>query len=58
MSPESLNGDFSTKSDMWSLGVTLYIFISDYMPFDGDDKNQIIQKIKKGKFIYLELTGF
>lgn len=50
MSPESLNGDFSTKSDMWSLGVTLYIFISDYMPFDGDDKNQIIQKIKKGKF--------
>ena len=38
MSPEALDGEFSTKSDMWSMGINIYIFVCEFMPFEADDK--------------------
>ena len=33
MSPESLEGKYCLKSDIWSCGVLMYYLISGYHPF-------------------------
>merc|ERR1719419_659716 len=38
VSPEVLQGlGYTNKCDLWSLGVIVFILLSGYMPFDGDD---------------------
>lgn len=38
MAPEIMNGDnYNSKVDIWSLGVILYVFMSGYLPFQGEN---------------------
>ena len=54
MAPEALQGNYDEKCDIWSCGVILYILLIGNYPFDGNNKAEIIKKIKKGQFTFPE----
>jgi len=50
MAPEVLDGRYDNKCDTWSLGVLLYVFMSGYLPFQGENRNDVFYKIKNAKY--------
>ncbi|KAJ6901391.1 hypothetical protein NC651_019221 [Populus alba x Populus x berolinensis] len=57
VSPEALSqGRISSKTDMWSSGVILYILLSGYPPFIAQSNRQKEQVILAGDFSFYEKT--
>ncbi|KAL0375595.1 UNVERIFIED_CONTAM: Calcium and calcium/calmodulin-dependent serine/threonine-protein kinase [Sesamum calycinum] len=57
VAPEALSRDkISPKSDIWSLGVILYILLSGYPPFIAQSNRQKQQIILNGQFSFYEKT--
>ncbi|HSK04542.1 MAG TPA: protein kinase, partial [Kofleriaceae bacterium] len=51
MSPETTQNDqVDHRSDLFSLGVILYLLCSGYMPFTGRDPREIVKKIRAGQY--------
>ena len=47
--PEVLNGEkYTEKSDLWSLGITIYFLFNKVYPFSGKNKKEILNNIKRG----------
>ena len=44
---------YNEKSDLWSIGVIIYILLCGTPPFQGKTDDEIFQKIKNGQ-IFLE----
>ena len=54
ISPEVLAGNYDKSCDIWSAGCILYIFLCGYPPFAGDDDQDILRAVQKGKFTFDE----
>lgn len=52
IAPEILNGEEANplKSDIWSLGITLYYMITHRYPYEGIKKEDLINQINNRKF--------
>ena len=50
ISPEVLAGNYGVECDLWSAGCILYILLCGYPPLYGDDDQEILQMVAKGKF--------
>ncbi|CAK0857540.1 unnamed protein product [Prorocentrum cordatum] len=49
IAPEVLRGSYTNQCDMWSLGVSVFILLLGYMPFQGNAE-KLQMNIKVGKF--------
>jgi len=50
ISPEILAGNYDKSCDLWAAGCILYILLCGYPPFCGDDDDEILRNIVKGKY--------
>eukprot|EP00931_Biecheleriopsis_adriatica_P094693 TRINITY_DN6831_c0_g1_i1.p1 TRINITY_DN6831_c0_g1~~TRINITY_DN6831_c0_g1_i1.p1 ORF type:complete len:585 (-),score=126.07 TRINITY_DN6831_c0_g1_i1:129-1883(-) len=52
VAPEVLAGSYDMRSDMWSLGVILFILMCGYPPFFGESDAEVLSKVRAGKFTF------
>jgi calcium-dependent protein kinase len=50
MAPEMVRGKFEYASDIWSIGVILFVMMTGTYPFNGREQNEVFEKIKRGVF--------
>lgn len=50
VAPQVLQGAYTNKCDVWSVGVIIFVLLAGFPPFFGDSDSEILAKIRKGKF--------
>ncbi|TMW62557.1 hypothetical protein Poli38472_005175 [Pythium oligandrum] len=52
MAPEVLEGNYTQTCDLWSLGVIMYMLLSNKAPFHGATEDELIEKIFDAKVVF------
>jgi len=50
IAPEVLNKSYTSKCDLWSIGVITYLLLSGEPPFNGGDDKEVLSKVREAKF--------
>jgi calcium-dependent protein kinase len=50
IAPEVLERNYNEACDLWSVGTILYLMLTGVPPFNGVDDDEIIEKVRTGKF--------
>lgn len=50
MSPELVNGEFCYESDVWSIGVVLFLMATGKQPFQANTKEEVYRIIKRANY--------
>ena len=50
MAPEMIYGNYVKASDVWSIGVIMYIMVTGKQPFSGRSKCDVLNKVRSGKY--------
>merc|ERR1712070_1093057 len=45
---------YGKGSDLWSLGVLLYVILSGCSPFSADEEEELLQQVAEAKFVFFE----
>jgi len=52
VAPEIFDGQYGLQCDIWSLGVLTYRMLAGTFPFEGDDTDEVYDKISLGNYEY------
>ena len=52
VAPQILEGFYNFKCDIWSCGVIAYVMLCGYPPFHGSADNEILARVKIGKYSF------
>jgi len=52
VAPQVLAGKYCQESDLWSMGVIMYVLICGYPPFHGDTDADVLAKVRLGNFSF------
>jgi len=52
IAPEVLAKNYNEKCDIWSCGVIAFIVLSGIPPFNGSSDQEIMKRVKTGKFSF------
>jgi len=50
MAPEVITGDYTNKADLWSVGVLAFMLLSSQMPFFGQTRKIVVDKVLKCRY--------
>lgn len=54
MAPEVIDQPHKERCDIWSVGVLVYVLLTGYRPFEGENREEVLHNIQKQELSFPE----